>query len=745
MRADPNIATAPRPRTGRTRRRVRRPGRRIDLAQLLWAPTPALTAPSTKRERLRVCARAHLLPLGLYLLLAVLATYPLIRHFGSWLPSDGGDALQNYWNYWWTERALAAGQNPYWTPLLYAPYGAPLYLHTLNLFNGLVSIPLQLLFGLIPAYNLLVFLSLTLAGYFAYLLVAEISGSRQAGFIGGIIYAFGSYHMTHLLGHMNLLASEWLPAYILCLVRATGASGRRRTGYTLAAVGALLLLMLCDWQYILFAALFTLCYVSARSVARRALAPLIVAVSIGALWLMLAAPLLLPTIAQARSGATIAPTEGQVQQYGADLLDFVRPTQLATLWRPLGRVIGEGALQPSSAGGVFLGFLPLLLAAIALWRAPRRAWPWAGLTLLFAVLALGPSLSIGDVDRGVPLPYALIARIPLLNIARVPNRLALVVTLCLAILAGLAIVALRQRFGARLGGRTRLTLTALLAAALLAEHLAVPFPMEAVSAPPFYRQLAASSEPGTILEIPYCKQCSLTNYRQTVHGRPVIGGYISRRLAYPIRDSPLFRELLPPGEDMTPGVDQAAIRRQILAYAGVRWIVVVRDDPDYEQSTIAQFLARFAEPTPLYEDAGMIVYRPAAPPAGIDRFIAPVRGWQEAEHSSDNGSRMRWLAEAGTVEAWNFSGAEHTYTLRFDTVSYRTPRHLEVLLDGRSLGRWTIDSARDIAIPLTLTPGSHLFTFRSLDPPSTPNDLDPRSQDDRQLAIAIANLTLNNR
>jgi len=724
---------------------VRRPARRIDLAQLLWAPTPTLAAPPTKHGRLRVFARAHLLPLGLYLLLAVLATYPLILHFGSWLPSDGGDALQNYWNYWWTERALAAGQNPYWTPLLYAPYGAPLYLHTLNLFNGLVGIPLQLLFGLIPAYNLIVFLSLTLAGYFAYLLVAEISGSRQAGFIGGIIYAFGSYHMTHMLGHMNLLASEWLPAYILCLVRATGARGRRRTGYTLAAVGALLLLMLCDWQYILFAALFTLCYAPARAVARRALAPLIVAASIGVLWLLLAAPLLLPTIAQARSGETIAPTDGQVQQYGADLLDFIRPTQFATAWRPLGRLLGAEALQPSSAGGVFLGFLPLLLAAIALWRAPRRAWPWAGLALIFAVLALGPSLTVGDVDRGVPLPYALIGQIPLLNIAWVPNRLALVVTLCLAILAGLALVALRQRFGARLGGRARLAPTVLLAAALLAEHLAVPFPMEAVDAPPFYRQLAASSEPGTVLEIPYCKQCSLTNYRETVHGRPVIGGYVSRRLVYPIRDSPLFRELLPPGQDMTPGVDQGAIGRQILAYAGVRWIVVIRDDPDYVASNTAQFLARFAEPTPIYEDAGMIVYRPAAPPAGIDRFIAPVRGWQEAERSSDSGSHLRWFAQAGTVEAWNFSGAERAYTLRFDTASYRTPRRLEVLLDGRSLGQWTIDGGRNIVIPLALTPGSHLLTFRSLDPSISPNAIDPRSADDRQLALAVANLTLSDR
>src|SRR5207237_2477357 len=126
---------------------------------------------------------------------------------------------------------LASGQNPYWTPLLYAPYGIPLYLHTLNLFNGVVTLPVQLTFGVTAAYNTVVFLSFVLAAYFAYLLVAQVSGSRVAGFAGGVIYAFGSYHMAQLLGHMNLLASEWLPAYVLCLLRAAAAGGRRRSGF----------------------------------------------------------------------------------------------------------------------------------------------------------------------------------------------------------------------------------------------------------------------------------------------------------------------------------------------------------------------------------------------------------------------------------------------------------------------------------------------------------------------------------
>ena len=684
----------------------------------------------------------HLLPLLLYGLLAALATYPLLLRFGTRLPSDGGDALQNYWNYWWTARALSAGQNPYWTPFLYAPYGAPLYLHTLNLFNGIVGLPVQWAFGMVPAYNTVVFLSFILAGYFAYLLVAEVSGSRLAGFVGGVVYAFGSYHMTHLLGHMNLLASEWLPAYLLCLRRAIGATGRRRTGHALLAVGALLLLMLCDWQYVIFAVLFTLLYAPAVSLARRSPAPFVVAAAIGLLWAILAAPLIAPTIAQISGGTTDPPTAAQVRQHSADLLAFVTPSQLATLWHPALAATRERVWQPDNDGGIFLGFLPLLLAAVALWRDPRRAWPWAGAATLFALLALGPTLQVGGVDRGLPLPYALFQYVPFLSVARVPDRLSLVVTLCLAILAGLALAALARRFDGRIGPRGRVALATVLVAVLLLEHLAIPFPLQAVSPPPFYRQLAASGEPGTVLELPYCKQCSITNYRQTVHEHPTVGGYISRRLAYPIRDSPLYREL-PTGADIVPEVGQDLVGRRILAYADVRWIVVFRAEAEGDAG-VERFLARFAAPTPLYEDAEMIVYRPL-PPTGLDRFISPLSGWYPSERAAETGARFRWLAEVGTVEVWSFADTPRDYTLRFDTFTYQTPRRLAVSLDGQALGEWQVTGPRSLELPLSLTPGAHRLEFRSLDPPTHPNALDPASKDDRALSLAIANLVLADR
>ena len=739
-----DTATAPPPRrttpAGR-RRKGRAPWSR-QIAYTLWAPETAVVTPRTVRERLYTRALRHLLPLFLYGLLTVLVTYPLILHFGSQLPSDGGDALQNYWNYWWTGRALATGQNPYWTPYLYAPYGAPLYLHTLNLFNGVVSLPVQWAFGLIPAYNSVVFLSFILAGYFAYLLVAEVSGSRLAGFVGGVVYAFGSYQMTHLLGHMNLLASEWLPAYVLCLIRASGASGRRRTRYALTAVGALLLLMLCDWQYVIFAVLFTLLYAPVISAARRSWSPFLVAAAIGLLWTLLAAPLIWPTSAQIYSGTTDSPPATQVLHGSADLLAFVTPSQLATLWHPVLAALRGRIWQPDNEGGIFLGFLPLLLAAVAIWRDPRRARPWATAAALFALLALGPTLQVAGVDRGLPLPYTLFQYVPFLSVARVPDRLSLIVTLCLAILVGIALVALARRFDGRIGARARVAVVAALVAALLLEHLAIPFPLEAVSPSPFYQQLAASGEPGTVLELPYCKQCSLTNYRQTVHQHPTIGGYISRRLAYPIRESPLYRELSS-DPDITPAVGQDLVGRQILAYADVRWLVVFRAEAEGDGG-VERFLARFAEPTPLYQDAEMTVYRPL-PPTGIAQFIAPLGGWYPSERAADTGTRFRWLAGTGAAEVWSFAEASRAYTLRFDTFTYQTPRRLEVLLDGQSLGTWQVTGPRAIELPLALAPGAHRLEFRSLDPPTSPRSLDPASKDDRALSIAIANLTLTAR
>ena len=262
----------------RASRPVNDPSARARLIlRALWQPAATPPPARSARTRLTLAAQQHLVPLVGYLLATLALTYPLALHLGTRLPGSFTDGWQNYWNYWWIARALAGGQDPFQTPLLYAPDGAPLYLHTLNLFGGLVSLPVQWAFGVAAAYNAVVILSFTLGGYFTYLLVAFVTGDRRAGAVGGLIYAFSSYHLMQLiLEHTNLLSSEWLPAFVLCLLAADAASGRRRTILVGAGAVTFLLMLLCDWQYAIFAGLFTALYATYAAARRRSFAPFLV-------------------------------------------------------------------------------------------------------------------------------------------------------------------------------------------------------------------------------------------------------------------------------------------------------------------------------------------------------------------------------------------------------------------------------------------------------------------------------------
>src|SRR5687767_2202981 len=96
----------------------------------------------------------HLAVLLGYIALTALMTWPLARNLATAIPGDSFDGWQNYWNLWWLKIALIDRQtNPFFTDLLYHPTGVGLYFHTLNPFNGVVTLPIQLSLGLIPAYN----------------------------------------------------------------------------------------------------------------------------------------------------------------------------------------------------------------------------------------------------------------------------------------------------------------------------------------------------------------------------------------------------------------------------------------------------------------------------------------------------------------------------------------------------------------------------------------------------------------
>jgi hypothetical protein len=215
-----------------------------------------------------------------YTLLTGLMTWPLGTNLTSAIPGDSFDGWQNYWNLWWIKTALVDSlRSPFVTDLLYYPTGVNLYFHTLNPFNGLLTLPVQLSAGLIPAYHAVVFFSWVMGGYGVYLLTGWILAGRYlllstdrqlpnlqspisiqlSAFLAGLIFTFSPFHMAHLLGHMQVMSLQWIPFYVLYLLRTMEHSRRGQAWLRSALMAGLFLTLtgLCDWYFVLYLFLFT--------------------------------------------------------------------------------------------------------------------------------------------------------------------------------------------------------------------------------------------------------------------------------------------------------------------------------------------------------------------------------------------------------------------------------------------------------------------------------------------------------
>src|SRR5687768_9435981 len=201
-------------------------------------------------------ARPHLYALLGYLVLALVVTWPLALHFTESVPGDLiADRDQNLWNLWWVKEALLRPTNPYWTDLLYYPYGAPLYYHTLGLPLGIMGFVPQLLFGLPAAYNTVVLAAFVLSGYGAFRLALLYTEKPLAAFLGGVVYAFMPYTLDALKGQLEVLSVQWLPLYAEAWIRGT-RTGQYKYG-VLAGIW-LAVVAMSSLYYAAYALLFTL-------------------------------------------------------------------------------------------------------------------------------------------------------------------------------------------------------------------------------------------------------------------------------------------------------------------------------------------------------------------------------------------------------------------------------------------------------------------------------------------------------
>ena len=327
------------------------------------------------------------------------------------------------------------------------------------------------------------------------------------------------------------------------------------------------------------------------------------------------------------------PTSWRSSPRGVDLFAYVVPNQNHPWFGERTRFwLMPPGIESFPEYVASFSIVGLVVIAAGLWlRVLPRLWvAFAG---VFALLSLGPFVHVAGANTYLMGPWALLRYMPVVEMARTPSRFAIVAVLGLSLLFAFAVQALLRH-----AGRWRQAAAVTVAAALVFELAAAPRHLYSAAVPDVYRMIAAAGdETGRLLELPTGIRDGTssvgnfnpaTQYFQTAHRRPVIGGYLSRVGNWRRRRkrrSPVMRALLTlsEGRPITEHDRERAkaSRDTFLRASCVSYVLVhKRWAPDGLEAFAADTL-RLRQ---VYADEGYALYQPVdQPPCG--RPTRPVR------------------------------------------------------------------------------------------------------------------------
>ncbi|GJM23383.1 MAG: hypothetical protein DHS20C15_32980 [Planctomycetota bacterium] len=449
---------------------------------------------------------------ALFAALAVLLTWPL-----AWSPDQAvarrGDYFVNTWNFWWMHEAVVEqGISPFETQALHWPRGVDLARHTLSPGNALLGGELSQLGSPHDAFKWLLLLHMTLAGFAMCQLARELTGCRAGAILAGVLYAHAPFHLYYF-AQLNLGSMEGLPLAVwamVCCWRRGGAG--RMLGVALSAAW----LAATSEYYLVYAGgLGALLVLGGKwwspetpwlTGAKRLVGAGVAAAAAVAL---VAWPLISAMLSGAGAGDA-ASESGRAAMRSNDLLGFLwkgPPEEWLVSWPTM------------------LGWSTLLFLALG-WRGLFKQSYWLVLALVFLVMSLGPTLSIGGESTGSALPSAALVDLPLFSMLRKPDRFLLLVQFCVAILLASCWGTWSRRSGP---GRPHRVFMAGAVLLMALEFAPAPVRTFDVSPSEAIELLAVERDVQGVVHLPVLggSQEARVNHLATVHGHPVAQGYVT--------------------------------------------------------------------------------------------------------------------------------------------------------------------------------------------------------------------------
>jgi len=642
-----------------------------------------------------------------YLALTILITYPLVTqlttHFAGVSDNDSREFI---WSTWWFKHALLDLHiSPTNINILNYPEGINFPLLPLMSQSFIISLPLAILVSPTFAFNITYLISFPLCALAGYWLCYDLTQDHRAAFIGGLIWGFFPNKTGHALaGHLFQLVVFTLPIAILFLLRLFRTPSLRNAIFAGASLFLASTVHPVNIAYFLLptCVILTLAYLyDQRSnfqllTSTRSVQLLFTNYKFHFLALIIFAaltiPLFIPTLTSTSTGQLGFLVERGVVGYSNDVLSFFIPSYDHPLIKDSSLYdLAHRILVFPLETNAYLGYVPLILAALGAWWQRDESKKWIALFFIAAVLSLGPLLHLGgdlirlNVDKEfipVLMPYAFLANAPFFQWSRTPARISETTLFALMILSAYGMNGLLHR----IRGRRLAWAVFILASTVIPFEYLVRLPMPTTPLQPSaaLSDLANDRSFNAVFNYPVPNNTVNLNTltQQVQHQHPMIGGRV-------YRDQPggdtiqnfLSRTVAPPFEKdiaLTPTPDQ---RIAALNYFGVGRVIY---QPEGDPKGIAKESLNKLLGNPIAENIYRVPTSNFQPPTSI--FYIFADNWYSPEPWGD--SNGRWFKEVATV--FVFSAEDRSGSFKFTAIPGQNLRQLLIKVNGQESARFGV-------------------------------------------------------
>jgi hypothetical protein len=455
--------------------------------------------------------RRWLVPAGIFLVLAILHTWPIGRSPAHLSLNYNADAELNAWIISWIAHILPTHPTQLFDANIFAPERETLAYSEPLIVPALLTAPVRWLGGSpVLAFNLGLIAGLMLTALAGWFVVDRWTGSTAAGLVAGSLAAFNAHLLTRL-PHLQAAHAWALPLAFYFADRLVDRRDMRAAialAVTIAAVAA----TSAYWLVFACAIVAIVIVVNGR------LRPAIMIAAATAAGLVIAMPVLLPYVRLAASGET-RPLE-VVSQFAAAPADYLAAAARVHAWWSV-------AFSRQGGTDLFPGIAAIGLACAGAWAAFRDGGPSRRRAIALIVVAIcGIVLSFGPSTFIYRWLYEWVE--PLRGL-RAAARFGFLFLVAVALLAGLGVAWLERRMASATTART-LAIAALVlvtAEAWRGPVTTVPFP--GVSS--IYKILVDDVRtPVVLVEVPFYPGFEAFEngeyvLNSTAHWRPLMNGY----------------------------------------------------------------------------------------------------------------------------------------------------------------------------------------------------------------------------